>query len=115
MKFSLIVATYNRAGYLRDTLASLAALRTAESWEAIIVDNNSTDETRAVVEEAAEGAPAEAVADEVAESPAEAVAEEPTESAAEEPAEATAASELWRCLASRFPSAAPWASRSTHP
>jgi glycosyltransferase involved in cell wall biosynthesis len=59
MKYSLIVATYNRAGHLRDTLASLAALRTSESWEAIIVDNNSTDETRAVVEEAAEWFPVE--------------------------------------------------------
>jgi glycosyltransferase involved in cell wall biosynthesis len=59
MKYSLIIATYNRAAHLRDTLSSLAALRTADSWEAIVVDNNSTDETRAVVEEAAERFPVE--------------------------------------------------------
>jgi len=59
MKFSLIIATYNRADYLRDTLASLAELKTAESWELIVVDNNSSDATRAVVEEAAERFPVE--------------------------------------------------------
>ena len=53
MKFSLIIATYNRADYLRNTLVSLSALTTAESWEVIVVDNNSNDATRSVVEEAA--------------------------------------------------------------
>jgi glycosyltransferase involved in cell wall biosynthesis len=57
MKFSLIIATYNRADRLRDTLVNLGALRTTESWEAIIVDNNSDDDTRAVVEKSAEWFP----------------------------------------------------------
>jgi glucosyl-dolichyl phosphate glucuronosyltransferase len=52
-KFSIVIATYNRAAVLRDTLASLAQLRPAEAWEVIVVDNNSPDDTREVVEGAA--------------------------------------------------------------
>lgn len=59
MKFSVIIATYNRAESLRETLASQAQLRTKEEWELIVVDNNSTDHTRAVVEEAAKDFPVE--------------------------------------------------------
>jgi glycosyltransferase involved in cell wall biosynthesis len=58
MKYSIVIATYNRAADLHDTLASLAALRPAAPWEVIVVDNNSTDGTRAVVERAAAGFPA---------------------------------------------------------
>jgi glycosyltransferase involved in cell wall biosynthesis len=49
---SVIVCTYNRCESLRTTLASLAALNVPESisWELIVVDNNSTDGTREVVE-----------------------------------------------------------------
>jgi glycosyltransferase involved in cell wall biosynthesis len=58
MKSSVVIATYNRASDLRETLRSLAGLRPSDSWEVIVVDNNSTDETRAVVSEAAAGFPA---------------------------------------------------------
>jgi glucosyl-dolichyl phosphate glucuronosyltransferase len=52
MTCSIVIATYNRAADLRDTLASLAAIETAHQWEVIVVDNNSPDDTKAVVEEA---------------------------------------------------------------
>ena len=58
MKYSVVIATYNRADDLRETLASLAAMRPSESWEVIVVDNNSTDETHAIVAAAAIGFPA---------------------------------------------------------
>src|SRR4051812_41821624 len=58
VKDSVVIATYNRAADLRETLASLAALRPDGPWEAIVVDNNSTDGTRALVEELAPGFPA---------------------------------------------------------
>ena len=57
LQFSVVIATYNRAGDLRETLASLAGLRPRGTWEVIVVDNNSTDDTRAVVEAAAPGFP----------------------------------------------------------
>lgn len=53
MKYSVVIATHNRASDLRDTLASLAGLQPDGPWEVIVVDNNSTDDTRRVVEEAA--------------------------------------------------------------
>ena len=47
IEISLIVATYNRAEQLLVTLSSVAAQQTApQRWECIIVDNNSTDDTR---------------------------------------------------------------------
>ena len=58
MKYSVVIATYNRCQDLRDTLASLAALRPEGTWEVIVVDNNSTDATRAIVEDAAGQFPA---------------------------------------------------------
>src|SRR5262245_4310329 len=58
MKFSVVVPTYNRAADLRDTLASLARQATSSRWEAIVVDNNSTDDTRSVVESAVATFPA---------------------------------------------------------
>jgi glucosyl-dolichyl phosphate glucuronosyltransferase len=58
MTFSIVIATYNRASDLRDTLASLADLRPQAPWEVIVVDNNSTDGTRQVVEAAAPRFPA---------------------------------------------------------
>jgi glucosyl-dolichyl phosphate glucuronosyltransferase len=58
MKYSVIIATYNRATELAETLAGLARLQSAEPWEAIIVDNNSSDATRQVVNDAAVGFPA---------------------------------------------------------
>jgi glycosyltransferase involved in cell wall biosynthesis len=54
MDASIVVCTYNRAESLRDTLRALQALQPAlgRTWEVIIVDNNSKDHTKAVVEEA---------------------------------------------------------------
>jgi glycosyltransferase involved in cell wall biosynthesis len=52
MTCSIIIATYNRARDLTETLASLARLEYAKPWEVVVVDNNSTDDTRAVVERA---------------------------------------------------------------
>ncbi|HVG38038.1 MAG TPA: glycosyltransferase family A protein, partial [Pyrinomonadaceae bacterium] len=59
MKYSVLIATYNRADELRETLRSLAAMRTEASWEVIVVDNNSNDHTKTVVEEAAANYPVE--------------------------------------------------------
>ena len=59
MKFSIVIATYNRARDLEGTLASLSALRPQGDWEVIVVDNNSTDDTRVVVEGAAPAFPVE--------------------------------------------------------
>jgi glucosyl-dolichyl phosphate glucuronosyltransferase len=58
MKYSVVIATYNRASDLRDTLESLSALEPDGPWEVIVVDNNSTDATRQVVEEATASFPA---------------------------------------------------------
>jgi len=52
MKYSIVIATHNRANDLRGTLASLATLVTPHPWEVIVVDNNCTDDTPGVVREA---------------------------------------------------------------
>jgi GT2 family glycosyltransferase len=57
MKYSIVIATCNRAADLRDTLASLAGLRPDGDWEVIVADNNSSDGTRQVVESAAAAFP----------------------------------------------------------
>ena len=55
---SLIIATYNGARKLPATLASLAQQTLdRELWEAVIVNNNSTDNTSEVVEEFAKSHP----------------------------------------------------------
>jgi len=59
MKYSIVIATYNRAADLRDTLASLAGLTPDGPWEVVVADNNSADDTRAVVEAAARDFPVE--------------------------------------------------------
>jgi glycosyltransferase involved in cell wall biosynthesis len=48
---AVLIATYNRAALLADTLDGLAASRTASGlrWEVVVVDNNSTDDTGRVV------------------------------------------------------------------
>jgi glucosyl-dolichyl phosphate glucuronosyltransferase len=58
MQYSIVIATYNRAGELRETLASLARLRPDADWEVIVVDNNSPDGTRTVVQGAMPDFPA---------------------------------------------------------
>jgi glycosyltransferase involved in cell wall biosynthesis len=49
---TVLIATYNRAVLLDETLTWLARMRVAPSlrWDVIVIDNNSTDDTRAVVE-----------------------------------------------------------------
>ena len=59
MKFSVVIATYNRAKDLSDTLMSLSRLETDQPWEVIVVDNNSSDATPTVVAEAAKTFPVE--------------------------------------------------------
>src|SRR5262245_19164289 len=58
MKYSILIATHNRAHELEPTLTSLAGLRTRDSWEVIVCDNNATDDTAAVVARAAASFPA---------------------------------------------------------
>jgi glycosyltransferase involved in cell wall biosynthesis len=53
MRFTVLICTHNRRDYLADTLAVLSEVRTAQSWEVIVVDNNSTDGTRDLVRAAA--------------------------------------------------------------
>jgi glucosyl-dolichyl phosphate glucuronosyltransferase len=52
MKITVILCTYNRCQSLAEALDSVAASRLAESegWEVLVVDNNSRDQTRDVVE-----------------------------------------------------------------
>jgi len=49
---TVILSTYNRCEDLAGTLQSMAASRVASSvtWEVLVVDNNSTDQTRNVVD-----------------------------------------------------------------
>ncbi len=51
--FSMVICTFNRADQLRDALRTALAQETAGrfNYEVLVVDNNSTDGTRAVVEE----------------------------------------------------------------
>jgi glycosyltransferase involved in cell wall biosynthesis len=53
MKISVIVCTYNRCQSLKKALASVAVsvLPSSVEWEVLVVDNNSHDQTRDVVEE----------------------------------------------------------------
>lgn len=50
MLFSVIIPTYNRASILRETLLTLSA-QTYSNYEVLVVDDGSTDNTRAVVKE----------------------------------------------------------------
>jgi glycosyltransferase involved in cell wall biosynthesis len=58
MKYSVVIATHNRATDLSATLGSLAGIRTAHEWEVVVADNNSTDATRQVVHDATARFPA---------------------------------------------------------
>lgn len=56
---TILICTYNRASLLGPTLESLARLHApSRTWEVLVVDNNSSDETRAVVESRRSGYPA---------------------------------------------------------
>ena len=48
---AVLIATFNRAALLRDTLQVLAAshVNAARRWEVVVIDNNSTDATPSVV------------------------------------------------------------------
>jgi glycosyltransferase involved in cell wall biosynthesis len=50
-QLSLIICTRNRATQLAQTLKRVSAMQTRLKWELIVVDNGSTDSTRAVVKE----------------------------------------------------------------
>jgi glycosyltransferase involved in cell wall biosynthesis len=45
---SIVLPTYNRAGFLPRAFASIAA-QTYDRWHLIVVDDGSTDGTRAAV------------------------------------------------------------------
>ena len=53
MKISVAICTWNRSRLLRQTLDSIVAAdhSQVDNWELIVVDNNSTDDTPAVVAE----------------------------------------------------------------
>jgi len=57
MKYSIVIPTYNRGVELAHTIRSISGIETADNWELIVVDNNSHDETRAVVQAAQCGFP----------------------------------------------------------
>lgn len=59
LDFSVIVVTHNRATLLRATLAALARLSFAGRWEALVLDNSSTDGTKDVVAQASKDFPVE--------------------------------------------------------
>jgi glycosyltransferase involved in cell wall biosynthesis len=46
---SVLICTYNRSGWLAATLRSLSRTVTDRKWDLVVVDNNSTDDTKAVV------------------------------------------------------------------
>ena len=52
MDISVIICTYNRSGSLRRTLEHIRKMTVSErvNWELLVVDNNSKDDTPAVVE-----------------------------------------------------------------
>lgn len=53
MRISIVIATKDRSAYVARALASLAGQVGAPSFEVIVVDNGSSDDTKAVVEAAA--------------------------------------------------------------
>ena len=59
IKVSVIICTRNRAKSLKECLAAfeMMVLRPDITWELIVVDNNSTDNTRDVIQEFSERAP----------------------------------------------------------
>lgn len=50
MKVSILMAAYNSADYIRETLESVLA-QTMTDWECIVIDDGSTDETPSIVRE----------------------------------------------------------------
>jgi len=59
LKLTVAIPTYNRASFLRQTLAGIAGQEfPPDHFEVLVIDNNSTDDTRAVVAEFATSNPA---------------------------------------------------------
>src|SRR4051794_20780617 len=59
IKVTVAIPTYNRAGFLRQTLAGIAAQQfPRDHFEVLVIDNNSRDHTRAIVEEFSAARPA---------------------------------------------------------
>mgnify|MGYP001306772754 CR=1 FL=1 len=59
LKVTVAIATYNRADYLRQTLAGVVAQQfPRDHFEVLVIDNDSEDHTRAVVTEFASAHPA---------------------------------------------------------
>ena len=59
LKVTVAIATYNRADYLRQTLAGVVAQQfPRDHFEVLVIDNDSRDHTRAVVAEFASAHPA---------------------------------------------------------
>src|SRR3954471_13482790 len=59
VKVTVAIPTYNRADFLRQTLAGITAQQfPREHFEVLVIDNNSRDHTRNVVEEFAQSRPA---------------------------------------------------------
>lgn len=56
MNVSIVMAAYNAAATIQATLDSVLA-QTHDGWEAIVVDDGSTDDTRMIVERAAKADP----------------------------------------------------------
>lgn len=52
MDLTILICTYNRHSQLRETLQHFRQIVTDKAWELIVVDNASTDETKAVIHEA---------------------------------------------------------------
>src|SRR5207237_8395401 len=61
---AVVVCTYNRARLLRETLAALQAMTPPRDFDAqiVVVDNNSTDNTRLVIAEAMRNCPIRIIA-----------------------------------------------------
>lgn len=57
MDVSLIICTRNRAGPLQRCLDAVALIDCARTWELVMVDNGSTDDTEAVIRAFADRAP----------------------------------------------------------
>jgi len=59
MHLTIAIATWNRAALLAETLVSLATLRVPDdvTWDIVVCDNNSSDHTKQVVEDAKGAAP----------------------------------------------------------
>ena len=49
MNVSVVIPAYNAAGTIAETLTSLRA-QTYEGWEAIVVNDGSSDQTAAIVQ-----------------------------------------------------------------